>query len=118
MLSPIKLRNSFLVFSFLSKQPNTQLVMVVDFDFSTPRITMHRWLDSKTTATPCGWSTSMTASATFLVSLSWICRRRLNISAIRGSFEMPMTGGGGGGPGGGGPGGGAGGGARGRGGAM
>jgi hypothetical protein len=33
-------------------QPKTQLVIVVALVFSTPRITMHKWLDSITTATP------------------------------------------------------------------
>ena len=59
--------------------------------FWTPRITMHRWLDSMTTATPCGLSTSMMALATSRVSRSCTCSRRANISAMRGSFEMPMT---------------------------
>jgi hypothetical protein len=61
LLSPTRLKNSFLVFSRFSMHPSTQLVIVVALVFSTPRITMHRWLDSMTTATPCGFNTSMTA---------------------------------------------------------
>lgn len=88
---PMRLRNSFLVFSFFSKQPRTQLVRVLLPVFSTPLMTMHRWLDSMTTATPWGFNTSIMAFATSFVSRSWIWRRRAYISAIRGSFEMPMT---------------------------
>jgi hypothetical protein len=91
LLSPTRLKNSFLVFSLFSMQPSTQLVIVVALVFSTPRITIHRWLDSITTATPCGFRTSMTAWATSLVRRSWIWRRRENMSAIRGSFEIPIT---------------------------
>lgn len=47
-----KLRNSSLVFALDRMQPNIQLVVVVLLVFCTPRITMHRWLDSMTTATP------------------------------------------------------------------
>lgn len=41
-LTPIKLKNSFLVFSLRSKHPKTQLVIVVVLVFSTPLITMHK----------------------------------------------------------------------------
>lgn len=42
LLTPIKLKNSFLVFSFRSKHPSTQLVIVVVLVFSTPLMTMHK----------------------------------------------------------------------------
>lgn len=72
-------------------QPSMQLVMVFDVVFSTPRMTMQRWADSITTATPSGCKTSCKASATCFVSLSCTCSRRANISAMRPSFERPIT---------------------------
>jgi hypothetical protein len=47
-----------------------QLVVVVLPDFSTPRMTMHKWEDSITTATPWGFKTSAIASATCFVNRS------------------------------------------------
>ena len=39
---------------FSRKSPSIALVMVVEFCFSTPRITMQRWRASMMTPTPCG----------------------------------------------------------------
>ena len=86
-----RLRNSSLVFALDRIQPNMQLVVVVAPVFCTPRMTIHKWLDSMTTATPCGLRTSLTARATCFVNLSWTCNRRENISARRASFESPRT---------------------------
>ena len=88
---PIRFKNSSLVFALLRMHPNMQLVTVVAPGFCTPRITMHRWLDSITTATPCGLSTSVMARATCFVRRSWTCRRRENISARRAILERPRT---------------------------
>ena len=86
-----KVRNSSLVFALDRIHPNIQLVVAVAPDFCTPLITIQRWLDSITTPTPCGISTSAMASATCLVNLSWTCSLRENISASRASFERPRT---------------------------
>ena len=67
---PHSLRNSSRVFALLRMQPSIQLVTVKELVFWTPRMTMHRWLDSMTTATPRGWRTSESARATCLVSRS------------------------------------------------
>lgn len=91
LLMPTRLRNSLRVLDLRSKQPRTQLV-IVELDVCwTPRMTMHRWLDSMTTATPWGLSISMMAWATSFVRRSWIWRRRAYISAMRGSLDRPMT---------------------------
>lgn len=88
---PTSLRNSSLVFAFSRKQPLIQLVVVLAPVFWTPRITIHRWLASTTTATPCGWRISNMASDTCFVSRSWSCSRRENISTMRAIFDSPMT---------------------------
>jgi hypothetical protein len=87
----MRFRNSWRVFSLDRIHPSMQLVVVVAPVFCTPRITIQRWLDSITTATPCGWSISDRASATCLVRRSCTWRRRANISAMRASLERPMT---------------------------
>lgn len=58
---PTRCRNSSRVSLLVSKHPSMQLVKVVALVFSTPRITIHRWLDSMTTATPWGCTTFVIA---------------------------------------------------------
>ena len=67
------------------------LVTVTEFCFSTPRMDMHRWVASMTTATPSGLIFSLIVSAIWDVSRSWTCRRRENTSTSRGSLLSPMT---------------------------
>lgn len=86
-----RLKNSSLVLAVDLILPSMQLVVVLDPVFCTPRMTMHKWLDSMTTATPWGLRTSDNASATCLVRRSWTCSLRENISAIRASLERPRT---------------------------
>ncbi len=57
--------------------PIIELVVVMEFSFSTPLITMHIWVASTTTPTPRALTASFTAFAICLVSLSWTS---LNIS--------------------------------------
>ena len=52
LFKPTRLMNSLRIFGVVSKLPRTQLVIVVLPVFLTPRIIMHRWEDSITTATP------------------------------------------------------------------
>lgn len=88
----IRFRNSSRVLAVDDlMHPSMQLVMVFDVVFSTPRMTMQRWADSITTATPSGCRTSCKANATCFVSLSCTCSRRANISAILPSLESPIT---------------------------
>lgn len=49
-----RFKNSSLVFAVDRMRPSMQLVVVLEPVFSTPRMTMQRWLDSMTTATPWG----------------------------------------------------------------
>lgn len=86
-----RLRNSSLVLALDRMQPSIQLVIVVAVVFSTPLMTIHKWLDSMTTATPWGFKTSEIASATCFVRRSWTCNRRENISARRANLESPRT---------------------------
>ena len=86
-----RLRNSSLVLALDRIYPSIQLVVVLAPDFCTPLMTMQRWLDSMTTATPNGFKTSAMARATCFVSLSCTCSLRENISAKRASFESPIT---------------------------
>jgi hypothetical protein len=87
----IRRKNSSLVLAVERMRPSIQLVVVDAPVFCTPRITMQRWLDSTTTATPWGCSISERARATCLVRRSWTWRRRENISAMRASLDRPMT---------------------------
>ena len=114
----MSVRNSSLVFCCVRKQPSIQDVMVADPGFCTPRIVIHRCLESDcqifyfkrqytgvgvcqtetvtyvasmTTATPRGLIASSTAIAICLVRRSWTCKRRLNVSAMRASLESPRT---------------------------
>lgn len=87
----IRFKNSSLVFAFDRMQPSMQLVVVVAVVFWTPLMTMQKWADSTTTATPWGWSISESARATCFVRRSCTWRRRANISAMRASFDRPMT---------------------------
>src|SRR4029453_8085264 len=50
----IRFRNSDRVLASLRNAPNIALVTAREFCFSTPRIDMHRWVASVTTATPSG----------------------------------------------------------------
>lgn len=86
-----RFKNSSRVFALDRMQPSMQLVVVVAPVFCTPLITMHKWLDSITTATPCGFRTSVMAKATCFVNRSCTCSRRENISARRASLESPST---------------------------
>src|SRR6266571_2676821 len=83
------LRNSSRVFASWSSAPRSALVTVLEFCFSTPRIIMQRWYASITTPTPCGSSTSMSASATWSVSRSCTWSRRAKTSITRGILERP-----------------------------
>src|SRR5256885_470054 len=58
-LRPIRFMNSMRVLRSVRKTPSMELVTQVAFCFSTPRIAMHRWNASITTATPCGFSASL-----------------------------------------------------------
>lgn len=51
--------------------------------YETPRIAMHMWLASTTTATPCGASTSSIAIAICFVKRSCTCSRREYMFAMR-----------------------------------
>src|SRR6266702_4342644 len=53
-----RFKNSSRVFAVDLMRPSMQLVTVLYPVFLTPLMTMQSWLDSITTATPCGWSTS------------------------------------------------------------
>ena len=55
--------NSARVLGSLSKAPRIELVMAKAFCWATPRIIMHRWIASTTTATPLGSSTFSSVSA-------------------------------------------------------
>lgn len=83
--------NSSLVFVLFLNAPNILLVMVVAVVFSTPLITMHKWLLSMTTATPNGLKIASMAIATCLVNLSCSCNRLANISAILANLLNPRT---------------------------
>jgi hypothetical protein len=71
--------------------PSIELVTANEFCFSTPRIDMHRCVPSQTTATPAGSIFCRMVSAIWLVIRSWICRRRANMSTIRGILLKPIT---------------------------
>ena len=106
----MSVRNSSRVFCCVRKQPSMHDVTVDDPGFCTPRIVMQRCLRrsvsivlraapmgtsthvaSITTATPRGLIASCTAMAICFVRRSCTCNRRLNVSAIRASLEMPRT---------------------------
>ena len=78
--------NSARVFESVSNSPLIELVMAEEFCCATPRIIMHRWTASTTTATPLGVSTRSSVSAIWVVSFSCTWRRRENISTSRGIF--------------------------------
>jgi hypothetical protein len=59
----IKFRNSDLVRASLRNAPSIALVTATEFCFSTPRIDMHRWVASVTTATPSGLILAVSVSA-------------------------------------------------------
>ena len=63
-------KNSALV-SLLSKAPVKSDVVVTELCFCTPRMLMHKWRASITTATPNGCNASLMASLIWVVSLSW-----------------------------------------------
>src|SRR5262249_20644333 len=81
--------NSARVSALSRKAPSIADVTALEFCFSTPRISMQRWMASTTTATPRGWRTSFKVLAICVVKRSWTCSRRLNISTSRGSFDSP-----------------------------
>jgi len=58
LLSDNEVQKFLLRFSSRPQAADMQLVVVIAPVFYTPRITMQRWLDSTTTATPWAWSTS------------------------------------------------------------
>jgi hypothetical protein len=70
LLTPRSSRNWARSSASVSKQPRAQLVIDVALVFWTPRITMHRWLDSTVTMTPCGLMGFAMAWATSLVRRS------------------------------------------------
>jgi hypothetical protein len=61
LLTPRSARNWAHSSASVSKQPRAQLVIDVALVFWTPRITMHRWLDSTVTMTPYGLMASAMA---------------------------------------------------------
>ena len=63
-------RNSALVLGSSLKTPIMEEVTVRALIFCTPRMTMHMWLASTTTATPLGLMALSTARAISFVSLS------------------------------------------------
>lgn len=65
--------NSFLVCGSSRKQPRIELVTVFALTFCTPRMTIHIWLHSITTATPLGSMASSMATAISRVSRSCTC---------------------------------------------
>ena len=73
------------------KMPSIALVTAKEFCFCTPRIDMHRWVPSQTTATPRGSIFSQDRLGDLLVMRSWICSRRANTSTSRGILLRPMT---------------------------
>jgi len=122
----MRVRNSSRVFCCVRKQPSIHEVVVIEPGFCTPRIVMHKWLytgttarkegrkngwswdvsedtvegkrcrvrtyvASMTTATPRGLMASCTQRAICFVRRSCTWRRRLKVSAMRASFEMPKT---------------------------
>src|ERR1700693_5445399 len=66
----IRERNSERVSSSLRKQPSMEEVTAAECCFSTPRIIMHRWRASITTATPWGSITFWMVSAICVVKRS------------------------------------------------
>ena len=67
----IRFRNSFLVLAELRNIPEKADVVVMAFDFCTPRSDMQVCIASMTTATPRGFSASTIQSLIWTVSLSW-----------------------------------------------
>jgi hypothetical protein len=112
MALPMRLKNSLRVRASARKHPVTAEVTVVAPGLETPRMHMHMWLASRTTATPCGFKISSSAVAICFVSRSCTCRsggsavvfcydrkrarprtwrRRPYMSLMRASLESPMT---------------------------
>ena len=85
------MRNSSRVLAEVRKQPNMVEVTVEAEALCTPLITIHMWLASMTTATPCGWIASSIARAICLVIRSCTWRRRPNVSASLASLDKPRT---------------------------
>ena len=71
------------------KAPSIAEVTAFEFCFSTPRISMQRWIASMTTATPRGWSASLSVFAICVVSRSCTWSPRAKSSTTRASFESP-----------------------------
>src|SRR2546429_211618 len=55
------------------KEPSIAEVTAFEFCFSTPRMSIQRWIASMTTATPRGWRASFSVFAICVVSRSWPC---------------------------------------------
>ena len=89
--SLISSRNSIRVRALSRNAPSMALVTAKEFCFSTPRIDMHRWVASITTATPSGAIFSRIVLAIWFVSRSCTWSRRLNTSTSRGILLRPMT---------------------------
>ncbi|MNT83720.1 hypothetical protein D3C72_2236290 [compost metagenome] len=86
-----RLRNSLRVAALSRNSPSITEVTIEEFCFSTPRIIMHMCCASMTTATPAAPVTLCTASATWRLRFSWICRRRAYISTMRATLDRPST---------------------------
>ena len=86
----IRVMNSSRVRWSERKIPVKAEVVVADCCFSMPRICMHMWLASITTATPMGFSASWMQSRICTVSLSCTCRRRAKHSTTRAILESPV----------------------------
>src|SRR5690625_3592082 len=85
----IPCRNSWRVRGSVLKTPRMALVRVVELCFSTPRIIMHMWCASVTTASPSGCSSPVRASAICEVMRSCSWKRRANTSTMRANLLSP-----------------------------
>lgn len=86
----IRLRNSFRVLSSFRNTPENAEVTVTALAFSTPRICMHVWAASMTTATPIGLSVFWIQSRICTVSLSCTCSLRAYVSTTRAILLSPV----------------------------
>ena len=66
----IRFKNSDRVLTSVRNVPSIELVVASEFCFSTPRIIMHKWEASMTTATPRGFKVSLIASRIWVVNRS------------------------------------------------
>ena len=86
----ISVMNSWRVGGCERNTPVNDEVVVAEPCFSTPRICIHIWLASITTATPIGLRASWMQSRICTVRRYCTCRRRAKLSTTRAIFERPV----------------------------